>query len=313
MRSWRQPSDKTEMLTSLLWIPATLTAAAAQTARNAMQRHLTATLGTVGATQVRFLYGLPFGLLFLGAVLLFTGASIPEMTTRSITFTIIGALTQILATGLMLTAMRDRGFAVTTAYTKTEPVQVALFGLLVLGDTLTFNGALGCVIATIGVGLMSWKPGAASEAGSWKPAALGILAGAFFAIAAVGFRGGITNLADGTFLVRASTTLALGLTIQTAVLVAWMVLMDRPALYTSLGAWRQSMFAGLMGAFASQCWFIGFALTSAANVRTLALVEVIFAQAVSKQLFSQNTSRRENTGMALIIAGVAILLLGVFG
>ena len=301
------------MLTTLLWIPATLAAAAAQTARNAMQRHLTASLGTVGATQVRFLYGLPFGLLFLGAALLFTGASVPGMTTRSIAFTIVGAMAQILGTGLMLAAMRDRGFAVTTAYTKTEPVQVALFGLLVLGDTLTVNGALGCIIATIGVGLMSWKPGAAAEAGSWRPAALGILAGAFFAIAAVGFRGGITNLADGSFLVRASTTLALGLTIQTLVLVAWMLLRDRPALMTSIGAWRQSMFAGLMGAFASQCWFIGFALTSAANVRTLALVEVIFAQVLSKRLFSQDTSGREKAGMALIIVGVAVLLLGVFG
>ena len=301
------------MLTTLLWIPATLAAVAAQTARNAMQRHLTATLGTVGATQVRFLYGLPFGLLFLGLVLLLTGASVPGMTARSIAFTIAGAMAQILGTGLMLAAMRDSGFAVTTAYTKTEPVQVALFGSLVLGDAVTLIGALGCVIATIGVGLMSWKPGAASEAGSWKPAALGILAGAFFAMAAIGFRGGITNLAGGTFLVRASTTLALGLTIQTAVLVAWMLLRDRQALVTSLGAWRQSMFAGLMGAFASQCWFIGFALTSAANVRTLALVEVIFAQALSKRLFAQDTSTREKMGMGLIVAGVAVLLLGVIG
>ena len=35
---------------SLLWIPFTLLAAAGQTARNAMQRELTAVLGTVGAT-----------------------------------------------------------------------------------------------------------------------------------------------------------------------------------------------------------------------------------------------------------------------
>ena len=98
------------MLT-LLWIPATVAAAAAQTARNAMQRHLTTTLGTAGATQVRFLYGLPFGLLFLAAVLFFTGASLPGMTMRSIIFTVIGAVTQIMATGLMLAAMRDRGFA----------------------------------------------------------------------------------------------------------------------------------------------------------------------------------------------------------
>jgi drug/metabolite transporter (DMT)-like permease len=297
------------MLT-LLWIPATVAAAAAQTARNAMQRHLTTTLGTVGATQVRFLYGLPFGLLFLAAVLSFTGAGLPGMTPRSIIFTVVGAVTQIMATGLMLAAMQDRGFAVTTAYTKTEPVQVALFGLAVLGDPMTPIGLLGCFIATAGVGLMSWKPGAASVPGSWRSAALGIVAGTFFAISAIGFRGGIVNLADGSFLVRATTTLALGLILQTTLLATWMLLFDRPLLLKILTAWRQSIFAGFMGALASQCWFIAFALTTAANVRTLGLVEVLFAQAMSNRVFAQDTSAREKAGMLLIVAGVGMLLLG---
>ena len=49
--------------------PFTLIAAAGQTVRNAMQRELTATLGTVGATHVRFLFGFPFALVFLAGVL----------------------------------------------------------------------------------------------------------------------------------------------------------------------------------------------------------------------------------------------------
>ena len=53
------------MLAGLLWIPFTLLAAAGQTARNAMQRELTAALGTVGATHVRFLFGFPFAIVFL--------------------------------------------------------------------------------------------------------------------------------------------------------------------------------------------------------------------------------------------------------
>lgn len=297
------------MLT-LLWIPATITAAAAQTARNAMQRHLTATLGTAGATQVRFLYGLPFGILLLALVLLGTGEYAATMTSRSVMFTFIGAVSQILATGLMLAAMQERGFALTTAYTKTEPVQVALFGLAVLGDPMTLLGGFGCLAATLGVGLMSWKPGAAAENGSWRPALLGIGAGAMFAISAIGFRGGIVNLADGSFLVRATTTLVLGLSIQTALIVCWMLVFDRVTLGKILAAWRQSLFAGLMGAVASQCWFIAFALTSAANVRTLGLVEVLFAQAMSKRVFAQDTTGREKLGMALVVGGVGLLLWG---
>jgi drug/metabolite transporter (DMT)-like permease len=301
------------MLT-ILWIPVTIAAAAAQTVRNAMQRHLTAALGTVGATQVRFLYGFPFALLFLAAIMLATREPLPLTTARSWGFTLIGAVTQILATGLMLAVMKQSAFAVTTAYTKTEPVQVALFGLLVLGDPLTWAGGLGCLIATAGVAVMSWKPG--SETGGqpmWKPAALGILAGAAFAVASIGYRGGILALGSGSFLMRATTTLVFGLAIQSAILSIWMRLYDRAAFRDSLLAWKQSLFAGFMGAFASQCWFIGFALTTAANVRTLGLVEVLFAQGIAAYVFRQKTGRREQAGMALVVLGVGSLLWSLRG
>jgi hypothetical protein len=62
----------------MLWAVFTLIAAAAQTARNAMQRELTATLGTVGATHVRFLFGFPFALVFLAGVMFATGYGLPH-------------------------------------------------------------------------------------------------------------------------------------------------------------------------------------------------------------------------------------------
>ena len=128
---------------SLLWIPATLAAAAAQTARNATQRRLTETLGTVGATQVRFLYGLPFAALFLLIVLAVSGERLPGPGSGFFGFIVMGAVTQILATALMLAAMRERSFSVVTATTKTEPVHIAVFGLVVSGDPLTPLMALG--------------------------------------------------------------------------------------------------------------------------------------------------------------------------
>ena len=138
-------------MTLPLWIAATLAAAAAQTARNAMQRHLTEILGTVGATQVRFLYGLPFALFFLALVLSVTGEPLPPSNAAFMGFVAVGAVTQVAATALMLAAMRERSFSLVTAYVKTEPVQVALFGLAVLGDPLTILTALAIVLATLGV------------------------------------------------------------------------------------------------------------------------------------------------------------------
>lgn len=296
------------MSLSLLWIPATLVAVFAQTARNTMQHRLTEMLGTLGATQVRFLYGLPFALVFLAVVCLASGRWPPLPNQAFVLYVIGGALTQILATALMLAAMRQRSFSLALTYTKTEPVQVAVFGIIVLGDLLTPLATLAIGLATLGVVLMSMKPGSAGQGDGWRPALLGMAAGGFFALSSIGFRGAILSLEEGSFVLRASTGLAWSLAIQTAVLLAWLGSFQREALLGSLRVWRQSLLAGFMGALASQFWFIGFALTAAANVRTLALLEVVLAQIVSRRLFSEQISRREIVGVAAVVAGVAVLL-----
>jgi drug/metabolite transporter (DMT)-like permease len=293
---------------TFLWIPVTLAAAAAQTARNVTQRHLTEIIGTLGATQVRFLYGFPFALLFLAAVISLTGEDMPGPNGSFLLMTVAGAVSQILATALMLAAMRERSFAVVTAYIKTEPVQTAIFGLVLLQDPLTPLIATAIVIATSGVLLMSIKPGAGLASSGLRPVVLGVTAGACFALSAIGFRGAILSLIEGGFLIRATTTLAWSLGVQTVLLLVWLGLLDRGALLGSFKAWRPSLGAGFLGALASQFWFLGFALTTAANVRTLALVEVLMAQAVSSRLLSQKTTGREMAGIALIVLGVLLLL-----
>ena len=168
--------------------------------------------------------------------------------------------------------------------------------------------AVAILIATAGVLIVSWPRGDTPEAFSWKPTALGLAAAALFAIAAVGYRGGIRALEAPNFVVAATTVLALGLLIQTIMLTAYLTLADRATLAAIFRAWRPSLFAGFMGAFASQMWFLAFALETAAKVRTLALVEILFAQVVSRNLFKQKLASREAVGIALIIAGVVLLL-----
>lgn len=292
-----------------LWIPATILASLLQTARNLAQRSLTDVIGVVGATQVRFLFGLPFALIFLGAACLALRTLPPAIGPAVLGYAAWGALTQIAATALMLAAMRERSFAVTTAYTKTEPVQVAVFGALLLGDPLSPLKFLAISIATAGVIVVSWKPGEKLTRAGMRPALLGIVSGACFALSAVGFRGAIQALPEGSFLIRASTILVLGLAMQTVLLTLYMLIANRPALVLSLRNWRRSLSAGFLGAAASQFWFIGFSLTSAANVRTLGLIEVPLAQIASRRLFAEGTSRREILGMAMIVGGVGLLLL----
>lgn len=296
---------------TLYWVLATIIGAAGLTTRNAMQRNLTQKIGTIGATQVRFLYGLPFSVIFLGISAFITGQSIPALNGTMLGFALSGAVTQIIATALMLLAMKERSFAVTTAYTKTEPVQVALFSVVVLGDKIGVFAALAILTATIGVILMAVKAGDSWTKSGLRPVAYGIVSGTFFALSAVSFRGSILSLTDTPFLLAASTVLVTGLSIQTAILLAYMTLFNRTALMGSLNVWRASLLAGFVGAFASQAWFIGFSLTTAANVRTLGLVEMIFAQIITRRVLKEQTMVREWVGMALILVGVAVLL--VFG
>src|SRR5437660_2359966 len=152
-----------------LWIPFTVTAALGQVARNAMQRHLTAPLGTWGATNIRFLFGFPFSIVFLALVLAVSGDHLPVPTVSFWPWLLLGALNQIVGTGMMLLAMNDRSFVVTTAYLKTEAIQTAIFGFVFLGDHLTWLKVLAIVVATVGVVITALRPGGEKSFAELKP------------------------------------------------------------------------------------------------------------------------------------------------
>jgi drug/metabolite transporter (DMT)-like permease len=294
-----------------LWALFTVIAAAAQTVRNAAQRELTTTLGTVGATHVRFLFGLPFSVLFLFGIMLATRHSLPSVPAAFWLWAALGAVMQFAATALMLVAMGERSFVAAIAYIKTEPIQVALFGLVLLGDKLTAPLMVAILIATSGVLLMSFKPGAFAAgggSGGIRPTLVGLASGGMFGLSAIGFRGAILGLGETDFVMAATFTLVVGLAMQCVALTPYLWWRERGTLRAIAAAWRPSLFAGFMGALASQFWYLAFALATAASVRTLALIEVLFAQAISKFIFRQATTAREVYGIVLIVAGVALLL-----
>jgi drug/metabolite transporter (DMT)-like permease len=291
-----------------LWIPFTVVAALGQVARNAMQRQLTGPLGTWGATNIRFLFGFPFSLIFFAVVIVATGDVVPRPTAAFWPWLLLGALTQIVGTGLMLLAMNDRSFVVTTAYLKTEAIQAAIFGFVFLGDHLTALKVIAILIATIGVIIAALRPGSEKGFSDLKPTLRGLAAAAAFALSAVGYRGAVIVVPGVSFVTAASYTLVFGLFVQTAVLTVYLLARAPEVLKKILGLWKPSMLAGFMGAFASQFWFLAFALTAAANVRTLALIEVLFAQGVAYYSLKQPLSARELGGIALIVIGVALLI-----
>jgi drug/metabolite transporter (DMT)-like permease len=298
-----------------LWIPITLWAAFAQTLRNAAQRHLTRDLGTLGATLVRFLYGLPFAALWLWLVARFGGYALPAMNGGFAFWVTLGAVSQIVATAFLLATMQERNFSLGVAYSKSEIIQVAFFGLVFLGDAVTLPTGLAVLLGTFGVLLLAPADKArplASLATGWtsRAALLGLASGAGFALSAVGYRGAALALSAAPFLMAAASTLVVAQLVQTLLLGGWLLWRNREVVLRVFRAWRASLFAGFMGAAASAGWFTAFTLETAAHVRTLGLIELVFSMAVARRFFREKLTALEMSGIGLLAGGIVLATLG---
>jgi drug/metabolite transporter (DMT)-like permease len=297
--------------TAWLWIPIVLWAAFAQTVRNAAQKSLTRAHGTLPATLVRFIYGLPFAALWLAAVTGYSGAPLPAVSPAFFVWVSVGGVSQILATALLLAAMERTNFAMASAYSKTEVLQVAVFAVVLLGEAVTLASAIAIVIATAGVVLLSAKGAKNAPGNTWlsQAAIFGIGSGALFAAAAVGYRGATVSLGEPNPAIAGAYALVWAQTIQSVLLGGYLYVRQRKGLAAVLGAWRMSVLAGLMGAAASAGWFTAFAMRNAADVRALGLIEVLFSYAIARRMFGERISALEGMGMALLIAGLGVLCL----
>lgn len=295
-----------------LWAPIVLWAALAQTARNAAQRSLVAQAGTLGATLARFLYGIPFAAAWVALLHLLpaTAGPLPRFGIGYFGWLLLGALGQLAATAFLLAAMKQRNFVVGVAYSKTDALQVALFGSLFLRELPGPVTLAAIALATAGVVMLSLpQKGAALEGRAWTSGAAwyGLASGAGFALSAVGYRGAALQLPDVSPWVAGGWGVLLAQSIQTVLLGGWLAWRAPAALGATVTAWRVSTTAGAAGALASIGWFTAFALTTAANVRTLGMVEVVFSYLVSRRLLREKLAAVEQGGLALVVAGLLAL------
>jgi len=298
-----------------LWIPVTIFAAFAQTIRNATQKHLTASLGTLGATLVRFLYGLPFAALWLLAVRHIGEFDYPSPNWKFFGWIVLGAIGQIGGTALLLRVIKERNFTLGVAYAKTEALQVALFGFVFLGDPILPAVIVAAIIGTLGVLLMSPidrnRPlRALLEGWTTRVALYGLACGTCFSFAAVGYRGGALALEGTPFPMAAAYGLIVAQSLQTLLLGGWLLQRNFETIVQVVRAWRTSLFVGFIGAAASTAWFVAMAIEPIAHVRTLALIELLFAYAISRRVFRESLTRTEMIGILLLAVGLATVALG---
>ncbi len=298
-----------------LWIFISLAAASFQTVRFMLQKVLTGvSLSPAGATFSRFVYSAPFILAGLGGYLWLSGETLPALPLRFWMFAVIGGTAQILATICVVALFKQRNFAVGITFKKTEVIQTAIVGLLVLGDQVSAMGWLAILFGLSAVLILS-KP--SQSDGPWyqhltnQAARLGIGSGILFAFSAVSYRGASLQMPALEPAFRAGVTLAAVVTLQTLIMLCWLLLRDRDEILRVWNARRVAVWVGLTSMGGSFCWFWAFTLQNAAYVKALGQVELLLSLLASTLFFKEQVSKREILGMGVLAVSILALVLAL--
>jgi len=204
-----------------------------------------------------------------------------------------------------------RNFAVGITFKKTEVVQTAIVGFVLLGDRVSASGMAAIVLGLVGVLVLSDVPGGGA---GWRrfanrAAGLGLLSGALFAVSAVTYRGATLQIESDDPFLRAVLALAAVTVSQTVAMSFWLRWREAGEIGRVAAAWRRAIWIGIAGLGGSLCWFTAFTLENAAYVFAVGQVEVIFSLAASVLFFGEKTTAKEGWGIALVTASILGLVL----
>jgi drug/metabolite transporter (DMT)-like permease len=297
-----------------LWIPLTIGAAFFQNIRSALQKQLSGKLSTLGAAYVRFLYALPIALIYLGGLRVYTGAPVPDINSQFLLYAVLGGICQIMFTVFLLWLFSFRNFAVGTTLSKLETVAVAIFGLLLLGDSLTSAVVIAIAVSALGLIILNTGQSKLSAANALaglgqKSTLLGLACAAWLGLSVVLFRAASLSLQHGQFLMAAAFTLFIVLAIQTLIMGVFMAKRDIEDFKKVFIYWRPAFAVGISGGLASIGWFSAFTLQNATYVRALGQIELLFTFLVTLFWFREKVDRTEVLGIALIMGSIILLLM----
>jgi drug/metabolite transporter (DMT)-like permease len=298
------------------WIVATLFAAFMQNLRFLLQRHLrVSSLSTMGATWARFAFAMPMVAVALGLYLAATHQTLPGTTPAFWGYTVTGAIAQMLATACVVALFSRRTFAVGITLKKTEVILTALIGLIVLGEGVSPFVVVAIAVGFVGVVLLS-DPPPGEVALPWTArifnaaSGYGLASGLLFGVSAVCYRGATLSLHGGDELLRAATALLAATIVQTVSLGLWLHVRETGQIARVFAAWRVAVPMGLTSMLGSLGWFTAFALQTAALVKALGQVELVFTFLFSVFWLRERSSAKEIAGIALIVSSLLIIVTG---
>lgn len=301
-----------------IWIPLTIGAALCQNLRSAVQKQLKVHLSTAGATYVRFIYAWPFALAYFWGLSQFGGFEIPAINSRFLIYCVLGSVSQITFTFLLIWLFSFRNFAAGVIYSKTETAQVALLGLLILGDPLRVSTVIAIAVSLVGVLALSMaqtRVSLRSLAISLfeKTTLIGLACGAALGASVVLFRGALLSLGGEGFVMQAATSLAYTLGMQTVLMGMYLAIREPEQLRAVFVHWRLALAVGVAAAMASILWRSAYTVQNAAYVRALGQIELVFAILITTVFFREKIKSLELAGIVFIVSGILILILASAG
>ena len=301
----------------MIWIPITVFAALMQAVRTAGQKRLNETMSTMGTTYVRSMAGLPLMIIYLLGVLVVTQDGLPPVTGRYFIHAAAGALSQILATALLIQMLRLRNFAVGTMLTKADIILTALIGTALFSEKLSTGGWLALLLVLAGViimllGKLSGLDTAGEDFAALlrsRASALAPLCALMFALSFLFLREAVLDLGDGNAAWRAAWTVVLATSMQVVCLGIWLWLREAHVFAQIWPNRRIIAFIGLTSALGSIGWYTAFGLQNASYVRAVGQIEAVFTLLLSWAYFKETITRVELTGILITVTGVLMFRL----
>ncbi|HSP97027.1 MAG TPA: EamA family transporter [Candidatus Dormibacteraeota bacterium] len=302
-----------------LWAVLALGAGTLQTARNAISRSFAFQLSPALNTWARFAFNLPFsGSLFL-VLYLWHGA--PALPATFFAGCLVTAIAQLLGNVTLVAAFRRGNFAQAIALHKLEVAFAALIGALLFAEHPTASGWLGVAACTAGVlainlgrlrGPAGWRRAVHLDAGTVLAIASGLLwASASFALKETNTVFALANprVGDGRFE-AAANTLFHTTWIEVALLTAWLRFAEPGALAAVAVHGRRMAALGASAFGGSICWYWAYSLTLVAYVKAVGQFEAVVAVVLSLTVWHEREVLRQIPGVALILLGIGLVLLG---
>lgn len=289
------------------WIFFTVMAAFMQAWRNAFQKQLSLTVDVYGVTLARFIFGLPFAIVYIFILYLQQPLSTHvEFTSRYWLYVIIAGMSQIAATALMVRLFKQKNYAIGVGLAKSEAILAAMIAVAVLHEKLTVLGWFGVMLGGIAVFLLS--NGKQKQAISLQTLTIGIGSGLCFAITSLLVREASLELTNLPYLHRAAWVLLSIIGFQCFSMLLFLIVFSRKTL---LAMWQKiglTFKVSVCSFLASLGWFTAMSMQSVAIVKTLGQIEILFSLLISVYFFKEKLAKTEHIGLFLVVIAAILVI-----